>query len=224
AGFVLQVVEPHLNGPAGEVPMVAWDARADRPFVVCGQGTMPTAATPAAFRDLGLDLVPGTGLLPACVPGQFGARMLFLCDYGPPHPRYVSQYAVGYAADGFPVVPKITSTVETVADVFREHWPTSAKLWLAGGSPPRPGTVFRNPALAATYERILTEAEAAGADREAQIEAAREAFYGGFVAEALVDFASKEVMDVSGRPHAGLLTRDDLASWRATVEEPLAFD
>jgi gamma-glutamyltranspeptidase / glutathione hydrolase len=225
AGFVLQVVEPHLNGPAGEVPIIGWDARADRPFVVCGQGTAPELATIDAFRDLGLDLVPGTGPLAACVPGAFGAWMLLLRDRGTLKPADVLEYAIGYAEGGFPMLSRIRATVATVADLFRDHWTTSAELWLPDGAPPPEGTMFRNPELAATYRRVLDEAAAAGPDRDAQIEAARAAFYEGFVAETLGEFVEKTaVMDVSGTPHTGLLRAGDLASWRASVEEPVAYD
>ncbi|MGH3321862.1 MAG: gamma-glutamyltransferase family protein [Streptosporangiaceae bacterium] len=223
AGFVLQVVEPHLNGPGGEVPIIGWDARADRPFVTCGQGTAPRTATVGAFRDLGLDLVPGTGLLPACVPGAFGGWMLLLQRYGTLRPRDVLSYAIDYAGGGFPLVPRITETIETVADLFRAHWPTSADLWLPHDVPA--GGRFANPALAETYARVVREAEAVGPDRDAQIEAARTAFYEGFVAAAVDAFASSTpVMDVSGEPHHGLLSGDDLAGWRASEEDPLAYD
>src|SRR3954470_3146315 len=73
AGFVVQVVEPHLNGPGGEVPIIVTPAGADAPIVISGQGPSPAAATVAHFRSLGLDIIPGTGLLPACIPGAFGA-------------------------------------------------------------------------------------------------------------------------------------------------------
>src|SRR5262250_1849784 len=63
AGLVLQVVEPHMNGPAGEVPIIGYSAADGQPFVLNGQGPAPAAATPEHFADLGLDLVPGTGLL-----------------------------------------------------------------------------------------------------------------------------------------------------------------
>ncbi|HYT26784.1 MAG TPA: gamma-glutamyltransferase, partial [Actinomycetota bacterium] len=82
AGLVLQVVEPHQNGPGGEAPILLWDARRRRPLVVAGQGPAPAAATIERFRDLGLDLVPGTGLLAACVPGAFDAWMRLVRDYG----------------------------------------------------------------------------------------------------------------------------------------------
>src|SRR6476661_9928600 len=68
AGFVLQIVEPHLNGPGGDVPAIVWSAADAAVHVVCGQGVAPQAATIEAFGALGLTLVPGTGLLAAVVP------------------------------------------------------------------------------------------------------------------------------------------------------------
>src|SRR3954464_3191882 len=61
--FTLQVVEPHLNGPGGDVPVIVHDVRKRRTEVICGQGPAPAAATIAHYRDLGLGLFPGTGLL-----------------------------------------------------------------------------------------------------------------------------------------------------------------
>ncbi|HET8601711.1 MAG TPA: gamma-glutamyltransferase family protein [Segeticoccus sp.] len=225
AGFVLQVVEPHLNGSAGEVPILGWDARDDAPFVVCGQGVAPRAATIERFHSLGLDLVPGTGLLAACIPGSFDGWLTLLERHGTMRLREVLGYAIGYAEGGFPVVPNISATIATVEQLFTEHWPTSARLWMPDGKPPAAGSMLRNPELAQTFRRILAEAEAVGADREAQLEAARRAYYQGFVAEAICRFARENaVMDVSGEPHTGLLTEDDFAGWRATVEEPVSLD
>ncbi len=225
-GLVLQVVEPHLNGPGGEVPVIGFDvARGGGPFVLSGQGVAPAAATLDAFTSLGLDLVPGSGLLPATVPAAFGTWMLLLRDHGRLPLRAVMQYAIGYAAGGYPVIPTITATVQSVAGLFREHWPSSAEVYLSGtGEAPVPGSRFANPALAATYERVLAEAEAAGRDRDEQIEAARRAFYEGFVAEMIAGYlASAEVMDVTGQPHRGLLSHADLAGWRAVAEQPATF-
>jgi gamma-glutamyltranspeptidase/glutathione hydrolase len=223
-GLVLQVVEPHLNGPGGEVPIIAWDQRSETPFVVCGQGVSPAGADIDAFESLGLDLVPGTGFLPAVVPGAFGAWMLLLRDYGTMPLREVMKYAIGYARDGFTVVPQIANAVESVSGLFSEHWHTSRGVWLPAGEGPRARASFTNPQLADTYARIVDEAEAASPSREEQIEAARACFYEGFVAEAIAEFYATEVMDVTGRPHRGLLTYDDLKSWCATIEEPLSLD
>ena len=224
-GLVLQVVEPHLNGLGGEVPVVAHHAGRGQTFVLCGQGTAPAAATPEAFAGLGLDLVPGSGLLAACVPGAFGAWMMMLREFGTLRLRDVMSYAIGYAARGYPLVPAISWGIASVADLFRDHWPGSAEVYLPGGQVPAPGSLFANPALAATYQRILAEAEAASADRDEQIEAARRADYDGFVAEAIAAYlASAEVMDVTGEPHRGLLSYADLAGWHPRLEEPLTFE
>ena len=231
AGLVLQVVEPHLNGPGGEVPVIGFAAGsglsggADRGvFVLDGQGPAPAAATPEAFGALGIDLIPGNGLLAATVPAAFGTWLALLGRYGTFRLRDVMEYAIGYAADGYPMLPAASAAIEALASTFTEHWPTSAEIYLSAGTPAR-GSRFANKALAATYSRILAESEAAAADREGQIEAARRAWYEGFVAEAIDGYlASAEVMDVTGRRHRGLLSGADLAAWRASVERPVTFD
>jgi gamma-glutamyltranspeptidase/glutathione hydrolase len=123
------------------------------------------------------------------------------------------------------VLPAISWGIASVAELFRDYWPSSAEVYLPGGRVPAPGSRFANPALAATYQRILDEAEAAGQDRDEQIETARRAYYEGFVAEAIAAYiASAEVMDVTGQPHRGLLSHADLAGWQPRLEEPLTFD
>ena len=224
AGLVLQVVEPHMNGPAGEVPVIGFDAERGETFVLDGQGPAPAAATVPAFGGLGLDLVPATGLLAACVPAAFGTWMLLLARHGRLPLREVLKYAIGYARDGYPMPASASAVIGAMAGPFREHWPSSAEVYLGGGTP-APGSRFANPALAAVYTRILAEGEAAGSDREAQIEAARRAFYEGFVAEAIAAYLARaEVMDSTGRPHRGLLAGADLAAWRASAEPPVTLE
>ena len=224
AGLVLQVVEPHLNGPGGEVPVIGYSAAAGDVFVIDGQGPAPAAATLAAYQDLGIDLIPGNGLLAATVPAAFGAWMLLLGRYGTLRLRDVLGYAIGYAADGYPMLPTASAAIEAMAPTFTRYWPTSAEIYLASGTPP-PGGRFANPALASTYRAILAEAEAASGDRDGQIEAARRAWYEGFVAEAIDSYlATAEVMDATGRQNRGLLDGSDLAAWRASVEPPVRFD
>src|SRR6266403_996184 len=183
--FTLQVVEPHLNGPGGDVPVILNDVRTGNTEVICGQGPAPAGATIAHYRGLGLDMVPGTGLLAACVPGTFDAWMLLLRDYGTLRLADVLVPAIGYASEGHPLLERASATIATVEALFREHWPTSAAIYLPGGKVPAPGTMFTNRRLAETYARILREAEAAGSDRERQIERARKIWSQGFVAEAV---------------------------------------
>ena len=228
AGLVLQVVEPHMNGLGGEAPAIGYDAGRGNGgtgvFVLDGQGPAPGAATLAAFGALDLDLIPGNGLLAACVPAAFGSWMLLLQRYGRMRLRDVMQYAIGYARDGYPMTAGVSAGIAAAEPIFRDHWPTSAGIYLAGGVP-IPGARFANPVLAATYQRILDEAEAAGAGRDVQIEAARRAFYDGFVAEAIGSYLGRaEVMDVTGERHRALLSPADLAGWRAGTEPPVTLD
>ncbi|WP_093798289.1 gamma-glutamyltransferase family protein [Streptomyces sp. Wb2n-11] len=224
AGFVLHVVEPHLNGPAGEVPIIL--APAGAPVrVLCGQGTAPAGASAAHYRALGLGLVPGTGPLAAAVPGAFDAWMLLLRDFGTKSLGEVLRYAIGYAEDGHAPVERVGETVESVRALFEEEWTSSAEVYLPGGRVPAPGELFRNPALAATWRRVIAEAETAGGTgRAAQIDAARAVWREGFIAEALVRQAARPTLDTSGARHTGTLTAADLAGWSATYEAPATYD
>ncbi|HET6257910.1 gamma-glutamyltransferase [Pseudonocardia sp.] len=223
AGFVLQVVEPHLCGPGGDLPAVFVTAGDSTPRVLCAQGVAPARATTALLRDeLGLAIVPGTGLLAPTVPGAWDGWLTMLRDHGTMSLAEVLEPALGYAASGFPLAPRIPTTIDTVADFFREYWPTSAATWLPDGNVPT--SVHRLPVLAATWQRLLDAAAAAGGDRERQIDAARDAWYRGFVAEEIEAFCRTPVRDESGRDHAGLLTAEDLAGWSASYEDALTVD
>ncbi|MFB6535734.1 gamma-glutamyltransferase family protein [Streptomyces noursei] len=223
AGFVLHVVEPHLNGPAGEVPVIL--APAGGPVrVLCGQGPAPAGASVAHYTSLGLDLVPGTGPLAAAVPGAFDAWMLLLRDHGTKSLAEVLRYAIEYAEHGHPAVERIGETIQTVRTLFATEWTSSAELYLPGGRAVRPGELLTNRPLAATWRRLLTEAGAAATDRAAQIDAARRIWREGFIGEALAAFAASPAMDTSGERHAGTLTGDDLAAYRATYEDPVTYD
>lgn len=225
AGFTLQIVEPHLNGPGGDAPILVARAGDDRPTVICGQGPAPAAASIEHFQALDLDLIPGTGLLAACVPGAFGAWLTMLRDYGTASLRAVLEPAIYYARNGHPILAQAVNTIASVSTLFKDEWPTSAALFLHDGSPPTPGSLFTNHALADFYERVLTHAEAAGSSRDAQIDAALAYWYEGEVAEAIDRFCKNtEALDVSGRRHRGLLTADDLAGWRPSLERPLQVD
>src|SRR3982751_5191249 len=147
-GFTLQVVEPHLNGPLGEAPILVYSTKNRRCHMICGQGVAPAAATIARYKSLGLDLIPGTGLLAATVPGAFDAWMRLLRDYGTLPLGELIAPALGYAENGYPLVGRIRDTIMPVAKLSPREWPTPAAVSLPGGNPPIPGRLFRNPALA----------------------------------------------------------------------------
>ena len=221
--FTLQIAEPHLNGPGGDAPIILHAARTGSQHVICGQGVAPRAATIEHFAGLGLDLVPGTGLLPAVVPGAFDAWCMMLRDWGTWELADVLDYAIGYARNGIHIVPRISAAIEGVRPLFETEWPTSAAVYLPHGKVPAAGSLFARPAIADTYARVCREA--VGSSREGRIDAARRAWYRGFVAEAIGRFyGGNEMLDASGRRHRGLLAADDLANWQARIEDPVAYD
>ena len=225
AGFALQVLEPHLNGPGGEVPILFWSAKEGRVRSLCGQGSAPALADAATFRRMGLDLVPGIGLMPATVPGAFGAWLTLLRDHGTWSLADVLRPAIEYARDGLPLVPRAVQAIVSVRPLLESEWKSSAAVWLPGGRVPRPGELFANPVLAATYERLCGEAGRAGSDRVSEIDAALGLWYRGFVARAIDAFYTGErVRDTTGERNAGLLRYDDLARWQPRYEEPLTLD
>lgn len=224
-GFMLQIVEPHLNGPGGEAPIMLWSENEKRMRVICGQGPAPALATPAFFREQGLALVPGVGMLPATVPGAFSAWLTMLRDYGTWELEDVLRPAIEYANNGFPLVPRIVQAIAAVEGLFRSEWTSSAAVWLPDGRLPRPGALFRTPAIGKTYMRIAAEAASRGTDRKSRIDAALSLWHQGFVALAIDDFYRNEtVLDCTGRRNGGLLRLSDMADWRAGYEEPVMLD
>ncbi len=222
--FVLNVVEPHLNGPLGDLPVMHWAPGDDQPQVICGQGSAPAGATLDRYIGEGLTRIPGSGLLSTVVPGAFGGWMRLLAEHGRLPLRAILEPAIHYAEHGHPILPRVVDVIRGQAEFFRAEWPSAAAVWLPGDAVPEARRLFRNPDLAAFWRRLLDEAEGASG-REAQIEAARRTFYEGFVAEAIDRYlTTDEVMDGTGIRRKGVMTGQDMATWKATVEPPLAGD
>lgn len=224
--FVLHVVEPHLNGPGGDLVAIVKSADAETPVVVMGQGPAPARATIEHYRAQGLDLVPGAGALAAAVPGAVDAWLLLLRDHGTWELGDVLAYAIGYARDGHPLVPGAAATIARVAELFRDHWTTSADLWMPDGAPPPAGTLMRNPAYAAVLDALVhascTVRDDGPVGRAARIDAARREWRTGVVAQEAAAFAATPHRHSHGGDHAGVITADDFAAFEASYEEPVS--
>src|SRR5882672_1572564 len=216
-GFALQVLEPHMNGPAGEVPILVHVARENRSYAISGQGTAPAAATRARFAELGLELIPGDGLLAATVPAALDAWCTLLARFGTRSLADVLAPARGLASRGFPMYPFLRSVLGFLEKRFREEWPSSAAVYLPLRRVGEPQT---NPALALFLGELADAERAAAGSREVKIRAARDAFYRGRAAREIEKFLATPVRDASGRAHAGLLRAADLAGYEGAVEEP----
>lgn len=225
AGFVLQIVEPHLNGPGGDAPIMLARYNDAEPTVICGQGGAPAGATIDAFKALGLDLIPGTGLLAACVPGAFGAWLTLLRDWGTVSLRVALQPAIDYALQGHPILASTVDTIASVKNLFLHEWRTSAAVFLESDAVPVAGSLFANRTLANLYVTIVEHAEAASLERGTQIDAALAYWYEGPVAAAIDEFCrNTETLDVSCGRHRGFLRGSDLEGWRPQIERAVSID
>ncbi len=217
--FVLHVVEPHLNGPGGDMTGVFVTASdPGTPVVLMGQGPAPAAATVEHYRAEGLDLVPGSGALAAAVPAAVDAWLLLLRDHGTWELDAVLEFAIGYARDGHPMLGRVGGTIAAVAELFQTHWPSSAELWMPGGKVPAEGELVRNPAHARTLERLVEAGRASTGTRETRIDAARLEWREGFVARAMVASVQTPHRHSSGTDHRGVLALADLAGFEAGYE------
>ena len=224
--FCLNLLEPQSNGLAGEVPTLIYSARERKAYALSGMGWSAKAFTIDWCREHGIDLIPGDGYLPACVPAVVGTWAAALARFGTMSFGEVVQPAIELAENGYPVYDSLHNSLASNVAKFTELYPSTGEVYLPGGKAPAVGEIHRNPEWAEAL-RILCRAEkaAAGRGRVAGIESARDAFYKGEIAERILDFiTSTPVEDASGSTHTGLLTYEDFAEWEAAFEEPVSVN
>ena len=226
SGFALNLLEPHNNGLGGEVPILVWLASEKKVFSISGQGFIGKAATPDYFRKRKVALIPGDGFLPATVPAAFGTWAFALQRFGTLGLADVLEPAIDYAENGFPVYQALRGAIARLAKRFKAEWPSSAALYLPGGRPPGLDELHKNPEWAATLKKVVeTEKKAKKHGRADAIGAAIDYWYRGPVAETIVDYMAKTAVgDASKAAHKGLLTKDDFAAWKPTLEPPVSVD
>jgi gamma-glutamyltranspeptidase/glutathione hydrolase len=227
AALVEGVVNPHMHTIGGEAPMLVRLGSNQRVVSINGNTMAPARATIAHYRALGLDLVPGEGLLAAGVPAAFGAFACALENFGTKSLAEVAGPALALCEDGFPMHPGLCGDDDSIdvpglglgsiranAELYRTRWPSTARLYMPGGELPRSGDLIRNPALANLFRRLLdAEAGARKGGREAGLQAAVERFYRGDIAREIVAHS-----DANG----GLLSLEDIAAFTTRIEEPVS--
>lgn len=221
-GFCLAVLEPQSNGIGGESPILIYHALTGRTVAINGQGTAPAAATIDWFRQQNISLIPGDGLLAATVPSQVSNWILALEEFGTLSLGQVLAPAIDLARNGYALYHGLRRCILANEQRYREEWPGSASVCLPEGRVPEWGDRFCNPEWANTFDAMAqAEAEAAGKGRAVALEAARDVFYRGPVAERIAEFCRSESFpDATGRSHSGLLTYADLAGFRSQIETP----
>ena len=192
---VLAVVRPHMNGIGGDAFALYYEAETGQVHAMNGSGRAGALATPALFAERGLDEMPGNGPLSVSVPGAVAAWVDALDRFGTLPREELLAPAIRYARDGFPVSTRLASDIVASSGALND--PARA-LYTPGGEPPPVGSLLRNPALAATLERIAADG--------------RDGFYRGWVAERISSFLEAE---------GGYVRAPDLAAHTSTWVEPL---
>jgi gamma-glutamyltranspeptidase/glutathione hydrolase len=210
-GLCLGVVHSDMVSVAGVAPIMIYDARQREVVTISGLGPWPRRASVDYFRrECGGEIPEGVGR--TVVPAAPDAWITALERHGTLGFAEVAAPAIALAREGFPLAPFAAETIRQNQARYR-RWPTSAPIYLPDGAPPAPGQRLVLADLARTLQYLADEDQAARPrGRKAGLQAARDAFYRGDVAAAIVRYHAEA---------GGLLTREDLAEFRVGVEPPL---
>ena len=209
AGIALGVVHSDLVNVAGVAPIILYSAKTGQVETISGLGTWPAAVTPDLFMREHDGHIP-VGPLRTVVPSAPDAWITALERHGTMTFGEVAEASIRLARDGFVMYPLMASVIGKKVEAY-SRWPSNADIYLPGGRPPAVGDLFVQADLGCSLQYMADEERAAGGDRAAGLAAARAAFYRGDIAQAIVNYH---------RENGGLLTADDLASFRVGVEPP----
>ena len=228
--FAAATTEYERVGWGGEAPILI-RTKDGKVHSIAGVGTMPKLATADFFRKRPLQLgeileapepnglkgiIPVAGIMCALVPGMPDANLVALRDYGTKSFNEVIAPSIEYA--DAQAIDEIRSGSIDGSREFFTLWPSSMQHFVPNGVVARPGEIFRQPDLARTL-RAMAAAEkkalAAGATREAAIDAVRDYFYRGEIAKKI---------DAFSRANNGLLRYDDFAAFHLAPEDPVSTE
>lgn len=215
--FAINLLEPQNNGIGGEAPTLVYIANEKTVYELSGMGWSPQALTIDWCRAHGIDLIPGDGYLPACVPSVVDTWALAVARWGKLSFAQILAPTIELAEHGFPLYERLHHSLAKNRRLFTELYPTTGRVYLTNGQAAPAGAIIRNPDYAAMLRLVCAgEGEAKSRGRVAGIEAARDVFYCGEIAHRIIDFIqSTPVEDGTGKPHTGLLSLEDIAEWRA---------
>jgi gamma-glutamyltranspeptidase/glutathione hydrolase len=211
AGIALGVLQSDLVNVAGVAPIIVYRAKQREVVTISGLGTWPRAVTPDFFLKRHGGAIPD-GVLRTVVPAAPDAWITALERYGTMSFGDCASAAIRFATEGFPMYPLMADMIALHAQDYR-RWPSSAAIYLPQGRPPLPGELFVQRDLGRTLQYLADEEKAAaGKGRAAGLHAARDAFYRGDVAQAIVAYH---------RENGGLMTAEDLTGFRVAIEPPV---
>lgn len=224
--FCLNVLEPQANGTGGECPTLIYSSKEKTVYAVSGMGYSPEKLTLKWCKENDIDMIPGDGYIPACVPSVVGTWITALIKFGKLSLSEILQPAIELARYGFPVYDDLHKSIKENYKNFLKNYPSTARIYCPYGKIPETGEVLKNPDLAEVYELLVkTEKKYLKKGRTQALTAAVNEFYKGSIAKKIVNFIKENpVIDSTGKKHTGLLSYNDFKNWHATIEEPVKFN
>jgi len=225
-GFALSVLEPYIYGIGGEVPILIYLAGEKRVLALSGQGHAPVNSSIEVFRQMGIDVIPGDGMLATCVPDAVSTWITALARFGTMDLARILEPSWDLAHNGFPMYGRLRDAIEASSEQFRAVWPTSVRAYMPGDRVPDLGEVWTQPDLAGMFKTLLNAgSKGRGKGRQEALSAARDVFYKGEIARKITDFARNTSWpDSTGRKNSGLLSEQDLAGYSTRIEDPVTMN
>ena len=221
AGIAINVTLPQWTGFGGVAPIIIHDAASGNTVEISGLGRWPKAASIDFFnQNCGGQLPPG--VLRTVTPAAADAWITALKLYGTMSFEQVVTPALELAEGGFPIPATLQSALARTGDSLigdsdgDGQWPSTAAVFFPGGRRPDIGDILVQKDLARTFKRLIeVERDHAGQGREAALQAARDFFYKGEIAQEIVSFVQQE---------GGFLTMEDMADFAVGVDTPPSID
>ncbi len=198
ANAMLGLVEPTGCGIGGDLFAIVWDAEEKKLMGLNASGRSPKSLTKDYFAEQGLNKIPPFGPLPVSVPGAVDGWFTLHKKYGKLTMSKLLTPAIRYAKNGFPVSELIAYYWKVNAKRIGEY-EGFADIYLPNGRAPKKGDIFKNPALAATYEKLAS--------------GGRDAFYKGDIARTIAAYMKEQ---------GGFLSYEDLASHKSEWITPVS--
>jgi len=211
----LGVTDFALNGMGSDAVILVYNAREKKVYSVNAEPRAPKLATIEWYeKNNGGKIPESDGLLSGGLPGVVDAWYTLLDRWGTMSFAQVLQPAIELAEDGFPLSERGASYIAGSKKILK--YPTTVKVYLPNGQPPKAGEIFRNPDLARTFKKLV-EAEKANhaKGRHEALKAARDRFYKGDIARDLAAFSEA---------NGGLFRYEDFAEYSAEVETPVSIN
>ena len=195
---MLGLVEPTGSGIGGDLFAIVWDAESKQLYGLNASGRSPKSLTAEVFSAAGLAKIPSFGPLPVSVPGAVDGWFELHNRFGRLPMTSLLSPAIRYARNGFPVSELVAYYWQMNVDRIG-HYPGFSATFMPDGKVPQKGDVFKNPGLAATYEKIAT--------------GGRDAFYKGDIARVIAAYMKEQ---------GGYLSYEDLASHTSDWVTPVS--